>query len=206
MAKQCVSLRAHFAYMLNTIKEIRNQTGAGVVDIKKALEEAAGDKEKAIDILRKKGLEKAAKKGDRSAKEGVLGNYIHSNGKLGAMVKLYCETDFVARNEEFQQLAKDLAMHVAAMNPQVVSPDDVDVQLVSEQKLIWTEQLKAEGKPENIVDTILQGKEAKLRAEMALLTQPFVKDPERTIEELIKEKIAKIGENIQVGGFVRFEL
>lgn len=197
---------ATYKDMLEAIKDIRNQTGAGVVDIKKALEEAGGDKGKAIELLRKKGLEKAAKKGDRSAKEGVLGSYIHSNGKLGALVKVYCETDFVARNGEFQELAKDLAMHVAAMNPQVVSPADVDSQMVAEQRAAWMEQLKEEGKPEKIMETILKGKEDKLRAEMALLTQPFVKDPERTIEELIKEKIAKIGENIQVGGFVRFEL
>ena len=192
--------------MLETIKDIRNLTGAGVVDIKKALEEAGGDKEKAIDILRKKGLEKAAKKGDREAKEGVVGVYVHSNEKLGAMIKLYCETDFVARNAEFKELAKDLAMHIVAMKPQCVYPQEVDNEEVAKQREFWIEQLKSEGKPEAILDKILQGKEDKLRKEAALMTQAFVKNPDVTVEELVKEKIAKIGENIQIGDFIRFEL
>jgi elongation factor Ts len=192
--------------MLEKIKDIRNLTGAGVVDIKKALEEAGGDKEKAIDILRKKGLEKAAKKGDREAKEGVVGVYVHSNEKLGAMIKLYCETDFVARNAEFKELAKDLAMHIVAMKPQCVYPQEVDNEEVAKQREVWIEQLKSEGKPEAILDKILQGKEDKLRKEAALMTQAFVKNPDVTVEELVKEKIAKIGENIQIGDFIRFEL
>lgn len=192
--------------MLDKIKDIRNLTGAGIVDIKKALEEAGGDQKKAIELLRKKGLEKAAKKGDRVAKEGLIGTYVHTNGKISAMVKLYCETDFVARNDEFVQLAKDIAMHVAAMNPQAIKAEEISADFIAKEREIWTEQLKNEGKPEQIMEKILQGKEQKVRSEMALLSQPFVKDPDKTVEELVKEKIAMIGENIQVGEFKRMEL
>lgn len=192
--------------MLDKIKDIRNLTGAGIVDIKKALEEAAGDQQKAIEILRKKGLEKAGKKSDREAKEGVIGSYVHTNGKVASLVKLYCETDFVARNEGFIDLAKDLAMHVAAMKPVCVKPEDVPAEMIKEQKDIWIEQLKNEGKPEDLMEKILKGKEDKLRNEVALLGQSFVKDPEKTVGDLIKEKIAIIGENIQVGEFACFEL
>ena len=181
-------------------------TGAGVVDIKKALEEAGNDEQKAIEILRAKGLEKAAKKGGREAKEGLVASYVHSNGRLASLVKLYCETDFVARNQDFQSLAKDIAMHVAAMNPAVVRPEDVSADEIEKQKEDWKKQLQAEGKPEKIWDTIIKGKEEKLRKEQALLTQPFIKDQERTVEDVIKEKVAVIGENIQVGEFVRMEL
>jgi len=192
--------------MLTKIKNLRDKTGAGVVDIKKALEEAQGDEVKAVEILRKKGKEKAAKKSERSAREGVVVAYIHGNGKVGAMVKLYCETDFVARNDEFKALATDIAMQVTAMNPKYLNPQDVASDIVEKEREIWTEQLKGEGKPENIMEKILAGKEKKFREELALLTQPFVKDSEKTISELIGEKVAKMGENIQVGEFVRFEL
>lgn len=192
--------------MLEKIKKLRVQTGAGMVDIKKALAEAGGDETKAIEVLRKKGLEKASKKSERTTQEGVIGSYIHSNGKVGAMVKLLCETDFVARNDEFRALATDIAMHVTAMNPQYVKPEEVSEEAVSKEKEIWTEQLKNENKPEDIIPGILAGKEKKFRAEVSLLTQPFVKNPDQTIEELISEKIAKIGENIQVGEFKRLEL
>jgi len=191
---------------LEQIKNIREKTGAGIVDVKKALEEASGDEVKAIEILRKKGQEKAMKKSERTAKEGVVASYIHSNNKVGAMVELFCETDFVARNEDFKSLAKDIAMHITASNPKFLKPEDVSQDLVAKEKEIWTEQLKNEGKPENMFAKILEGKEKKFREELALLAQPFVKNPEVTIEKLIAENIGKIGENIQVGRFSRLEL
>jgi elongation factor Ts len=192
--------------MMKLIKEIREETGAGVVDIKKALDETKGDKEEAKKILRQKGLEKASKKKEREAKEGLVGFYIHSDGKQGAMVKIYCETDFVARNEEFKQLAKDLAMQVAAMNPIAINKEDVSEKIVNEQKEFWLKELEKEKKPKEIQEKILVGKEDKLRSEKALLAQSFVKDPEKTVEVLIKEKIAKLGEKIEIGEFVKMEI
>ncbi len=192
--------------MLEQIKKIREQTGAGMVDVKKALEEAGGDEKKAIEILRKKGQSKAVKKAEREAKEGIIGSYLHSNGKIGAMVKLYCETDFVARNEEFQELAKDIAMHISAMDPKFLNPEDVSDDVVAKEKEIWTEQMKDENKPEEVMQKIMEGKEKKFREEMSLMTQPFVKNPDVTIGELVTEKISKMGENVKVGDFVRFEL
>lgn len=191
---------------LEQIKKIREITGAGMVDVKKAIDEAAGDEKKAIEILRKKGQSKAVKKMDREAKEGVVASYIHSNKKIGSMIKLYCETDFVARNEEFQQLAADIAMHISAADPKVLSPDQVSDELIEKEKGIWREQLASEGKPEEMLEKIMEGKEKKFREESALLTQSFIKEPELTIQDLINEKIGKIGENIQIGEFVRFEL
>jgi len=174
--------------------------------VKKALDESGGNEEKAIEILRKNGSAKALKKADREAKEGIIVSYIHSNNKIGALVKLYCETDFVGRNEEFQELGRDIAMQVAAMNPQFVKPEEVGAELIEKEKAIWTEQLKAENKPADIMEKIMAGKEKKFREEISLLTQPFVKDPEKTVGDLVTEKISKTGENIQVGDFVRFEL
>ena len=192
--------------MLEQIKKLREKTGAGMVDIKKALEEAGGDETKAIEVLRKKGQEKALKKTERTTQEGVVVSYIHSNSRVGAIVKLLCETDFVARNEEFKQLAQEIAMHITAMNPKYIKPEEVEEAVVSYEKEIWTEQLKNEGKPEKLISNILIGKEKKFREELALLSQPYIKNPDQTIEELIKEKIGKIGENIQVGEFKRMEL
>lgn len=192
--------------MLELIKKIRNQTGAGVIDIKKALDEAGGDETKAIELLRKRGLEKADKKGDREASEGVIASYVHSNGQVATLVKLLCETDFVARNEEFVALGEDIAMHIAAMNPKSVSPDEVPQEIVDQNKEDWAEELAKEGKPAEIVEKIMLGKEQKLRGENALLSQAFVKDPDKTVEELIKEKAGKMGENIQIGEFTRMEL
>lgn len=191
---------------LEQIKQLREKTGAGIVEVKKALEDAAGDENKAIEILRKRGQEKANKKSERTTQEGLVMVYLHSNNRLGAMVKLFCETDFVARNEEFKELARDVAMHIAAMNPKYLRPSDVPKEVVDKEKEIWTEQLKNEGKNSEIIPKILEGKEKKFREELSLLTQPFVKNPEQTIESLIKEKIGKIGENIQVGEFSRLEL
>lgn len=192
--------------MLEKIKKIRERTGAGMVNIKEALDAAGGDEEKAVELLRKKGQDKALKKAGRETKEGVVVSYIHSNKKVGAMVKLYCETDFVGRNEEFQELAKDIAMQVVASDPKVLRPEDVSVDLVAKEKEIWIEQLKNEGKPEAMFEKIMAGKEDKFRKDLALLTQPFIKEQKVTIDDIIKEKIGKIGENIQVGEFVRFEL
>jgi elongation factor Ts len=191
---------------LEKIKTIREKTGAGMVDIKKALTEADGNEEKAIEILRKTGRAKAVKKSERTAKEGIVASYIHSNSRVGVMIKLYCETDFVARNSDFQALAKDIAMHIAAMNPKFLKPEDVSKELLNKEKEIWVAQLKAEGKPEKMMEKIMEGKEKKFREELALLTQPFVKNPEINVGELVAEKIGVIGENIQVGEFVRYEL
>jgi elongation factor Ts len=188
------------------VKELREKTGAGVVDAKKALDESGGDMDKALDILRKRGQAKALKKTDRETKEGVIAMYLHPNKKIGAMVKLFCETDFVGRNEEFQGLARDIAMHVAALQPKVLRAEDVASELVEKEKAIWTEQLKTEGKPAAMIVTIMAGKEKKFREEMALLTQSFVKDPSKTVQDLIAESVGKMGENIVVGDFTRYEL
>jgi elongation factor Ts len=192
--------------MLELIKKIRQQTGAGVVNIKKALDESGGNEEKAIEILRKQGQSKALKRSEREAREGVVVSYIHSNKRVGALVKLLCETDFVARNEEFQELAKDIAMHITALNPGFTKPEDVSAEMVEKEKEIWKSQLAQEGKPAEMMEKIMLGKEKKFREENSLLTQPFVKDPSKTIQDLVVEKIGKIGENIQIGEFVRFEL
>ncbi len=192
--------------MIKTIKEIREETGAGVVDIKKALDEAKGDIEAAKKILRQKGLEKAGKKKNRKAKEGLIGYYVHSDGKQAAMVKVYCETDFVARNDELKDLAKDLAMQVAAMNPIAINKDDISKERIAEQMEFWKKELEEEKKPEEIKKKILEGKENKFRSERALMSQDFVKDSSKTIEILIKEKITKLGENIEIGEFVKLEI
>lgn len=191
---------------MEQIKSLRERTGAGIVDVKKALEEANGDEEGAIKILRERGAAKAVKKTDREAKEGFIGSYIHTNGKVGSLVKLYCETDFVARNDDFKALARDIAMHVSAMNPSVIRPEDVSEETISKEREVWIEQVRQEGKPEAIAEKILVGKEKKFREETALLTQSFVKDPEMTIQTLIAENVQKMGENIQVGSFIRFEI
>ena len=192
--------------MLNLIKKIRERTGAGVVAIKKAIDEVGMDEEKVIELLRKSGESKAAKKASREVKEGIVVAYVHSNNKVASLVKLFCETDFVARNEEFQQLAKDIAMHVTAMNPRFIKPEDVSGDIIEKEKEIWKAQLETEGKKPEMIEKIMEGKEKKLREESALLTQPFVKNPEITIGELLVEKIGKIGENIQIGEITRFEL
>ncbi len=192
--------------MLDLVKKIRQQTGAGVIDVKKALDEADGDEKKALEILHKRGLEKAARKGDREAREGVVTSYVHSNGKVAALVKILCETDFVARNDEFQEFAKDVAMQVTAMNPKAVAPEDVPEDMIENQKKFWKEEVEKEGKPAEVAEKIMEGKEKKFRAENALLSQAFIKDQDRTVEEVLKEKIATIGENIIIENFVRLEL
>ncbi len=191
---------------LTQIKALRDKTGAGIVDVKKALDEAQGDEKKAIELLRKRGSDKAMKKSDRTAAEGIIGTYVHTDQKSAAMVVLKCETDFVARNEDFQALARDIAMHITAMMPTCIAPEDVSDDVVAKEKDIWRAQLSKEGKPEEIMDKIMEGKEQKFRQEQALLTQAFVKDPEKTIKDLIDEAVIKIGEKIEIGAFQRFAL
>ncbi|NLZ53703.1 MAG: translation elongation factor Ts [Thermoanaerobacteraceae bacterium] len=187
------------------VKELRGKTGAGVMDCKKALVEADGDMEKAIVLLREKGLAKAAKKQSRSASEGIIESYIHGNGRIGVLVEVNCETDFVARNEEFKSFAKDIAMQVAASNPKYLSREDVPSEVIEKEKEILRAQALNEGKPEKIVDKIVDGRIEKYYEENCLLEQPFIKDPDKNISQLIMEKIAVIGENITVSRFVRFE-
>jgi elongation factor Ts len=191
---------------MEQIKALREKTGAGIVDVKKALDEAGFDDAKAIEILRKRGQDKAMKKGDRETHEGSVIAYVHSNGRIGSLLKLYCETDFVARNEEFQELGRDIAMHVAASAPLYIKPEEVPLEAVAKEQEIWKAQLIQEGKPAELIEKILAGKEEKFRSENALLTQPFVKDPTKTVGELLTEKIHKMGENIQVGSFTRYEM
>jgi elongation factor Ts len=191
---------------MEQVKMLREKTGAGVVDVKKALDEAEGDEAKAIILLRKRGQDKALKKSEREAHEGIVVSYVHSNDHIGVLVKLYCETDFVARNEEFRELGRDIAMHIAASAPQYVKPEEVPEAVVEKERSIWSAQLAKENKPPEIMEKIMVGKEEKFRGENALLTQVFVKDPSKTVGELLTEKIHKIGENIQVGGFVRYEM
>lgn len=191
---------------LEQIKQLREQTGAGINDCKKCLEESVNNFNKAIELLRKKGMEFAYKKSSREIREGAIGCYVHSNGKIAALVKVKCETDFVARNNEFQELIKDLAMQTAAMNPLYRSPEDVPDEVKNKEKEIETEKLKKEGKPENIIPKILEGKLQKFYSQVCLLKQPFVRDDKKSVDDLIKEKIQKLGENIEIGEFVRFEL
>ena len=191
---------------MEQIKMLREKTGAGVVDVKKALDEANGDEAQAIILLRKRGQDKALKRSDREAHEGIVVSYIHSNSRIGVLVKLFCETDFVARNEEFNELGRDVAMHIAASSPLYVKPEEVSEESVEKERSIWREQLAKENKPQEIMDKIMAGKEEKFRSENALLSQVFVKDSSKTVGELLTEKIHKIGENIQVGGFVRYEI
>ncbi len=184
------------------VKALREKTNAGMMDCKKALVEANGDSAKAEDILRKKGISSAAKKSSRTAKEGVIEAYIHLQGKLGVLVEVNCETDFVAKNELFRSLVKDIAMHIAASHPLYVSRDQVPTQIVEREKDIFRGQVA--NKPPQIVEKIVDGKVDKFYAGICLLEQPFVKNPDQTVQELVKSKIAEIGENIVVRRFARF--
>lgn len=187
------------------VKELREKTGAGIMDCKNALTEADGDIEKAIVILRERGLAKAAKKQSRVATEGVIEAYVHGDGRIGVLVEVNCETDFVARNEEFRRFAKDIAMQVAASNPKYLSRDMVPADVINQEREIFRTQALNEGKPENIVDKIVDGKLEKFYEENCLLEQPFIKDPDKNISQLLTEKIALLGENIVISRFVRFE-
>ncbi|BAT72423.1 elongation factor Ts [Thermosulfidibacter takaii ABI70S6] len=188
------------------VKELRERTGAGMMECKKALEEANGDMEKAIEILKKKGVAKAEKKASRETKEGLIGSYIHMGGKIGVLVEVNCETDFVARTDEFQNLVKDIAMQIAAMNPKYVSIEDVPQEVIEKEKAIYREQALASGKPEHVVDRIVEGKLQKFFEEVCLLEQRFIKDDSKKVKDVITEVIAKLGENIKVSKFVRFQI
>jgi len=190
----------------NLVKDLRERTGAGMMDCKKALQESGGDMDKAVEVLRKRGLAAAAKKAGRVAAEGAVGSYIHAGGKIGVLVEVNCETDFVARTDDFQDLVRDIAMHIAAAEPRFVTRDEVTDEVMETERRIAREQALEQGKPENVVDRIVEGKLSKFYSEAVLLEQPFVKDPDKTIQELLVEKVAKIGENIQVRRFARFKL
>ena len=188
------------------VKELRERTGAGMMDCKSALAEAGGDLEKAIDALRKRGLAAAAKRAGRVAAEGLVTSYIHAGGKLGVLVEVNCETDFVGRTEEFQELVRDVAMHVAAADPRYVRREEVPAEALERERAIFREQAAASGKPAPVIEKIVEGKLEKFFAESCLLEQPFVKNPDQTVGQLVQEKVAKIGENIQVRRFARFKL
>ncbi|MDI3537992.1 MAG: elongation factor Ts [Bacillota bacterium] len=188
------------------VKALREKTGAGMMDCKRALEETGGDMEKAVEYLREKGLAAAAKRAGRTAAEGVIESYIHLGGKLGVLVEVNCETDFVARTPEFQELARDIAMQVAAANPQYLTREDVPAEVLEKEKEILRAQALNEGKPEKVVDRIVEGRLEKFYSENCLLEQPFIKDPDKKVRDLLAEKIARIGENIVVRRFVRFQL
>ncbi|MEM7129077.1 MAG: translation elongation factor Ts [Chloroflexota bacterium] len=188
------------------VKELRAATNAGVLDVKKALVESDGDFEAASDALRKKGLAAAEKKSGREATEGIIGTYIHQGSKVAGMVQINCETDFVARTDQFQQLSRDIAMHIVAASPLYTSRDDVPEEVVAKEKEIYKEQEASSGKPDHIVDRIIEGKLQKWYGENCLLEQQFVRDPDKTIQSLITDSIASLGENIQIGRFERLAI
>ncbi len=188
------------------VKELRQATHAGVLDCRKALEAANGDFEKAVVLLREKGLAAAAKKASREAKEGLIGTYVHPGSKMAAIVEVNCETDFVARTPEFQQLAKDIAMQVVAARPRWLTPDDIPAEVIEQEKEIYRKQLLDEGKPEHILDRIIEGKLKKFYEETCLMEQDFIKNPEIKIKDLITEHIARLGENIKIRRFARLEV
>lgn len=188
------------------VKELRQRTGIGMMECKKALQESKGDIEKAIVILRKKGYARAKEKMSRETTEGIVGSYIHLNGKIGVLVEINCESDFVARNKEFKELVKNIAMHIAAANPQYISSDEVSEDVLEQEKDIIRDQFKDSKKPPEIMERIVQGKLGKFYEEVCLLDQPYVRDDKMSIKELIASYIAKFGENIRIKRFARFEL
>ncbi|MGH7460257.1 MAG: translation elongation factor Ts [Longimicrobiales bacterium] len=190
------------------VKELRDRTGAGMMECKKALEEANGEMERAIDILRAKGAAKAAKRAERDVKEGVVTSYVHMGGKVGVLIELNCETDFVARNDEFQRLARDIAMHIAASNPLALTSADIPADVIERERAVYLEQVKNEGKPEKMWDKIVEGKLSKFYKESTLLDQIFVKDPDgkKTVGDIVTEAAARTGERIAVRRFARYKL
>ena len=188
------------------VKELRETTGAGMMDCKKALMHTEGDQEKAVDFLREKGLAAAAKKAGRVAAEGAVTSYIHAGGKIGVLVEINCETDFVANTDEFQSFAREIAMQIAAANPTCVRREEVDTKELDHEREVLREQALQEGKPEKIVEKMVEGRIEKYYKEVCLMEQPFIKDPDQTITDLVKSKIAKIGENISIRRFVRYQL
>ncbi|NLM39748.1 MAG: translation elongation factor Ts [Firmicutes bacterium] len=187
------------------VKELRERTGAGMMDCKKALSETNGDMEKAIDYLREKGLAAAAKKAGRIAAEGVVESYIHMGGRIGVLVEVNCETDFVAKTDAFKELAKDIAMHIAASRPEYVRREEIPEEVLEHERSLYRQIALNEGKPEHIIDKIVEGRIDRFCKEVCLLEQPYVKDPDMTVGELITSMIAKIGENISIRRFARFE-
>ncbi len=188
------------------VKQLRDKTGSGMMDCKKALAENSGDMEKAIDFLRKKGLATAAKRAGRATTEGVVQPYVHTGGKLGVMVEVNCETDFVAKSEDFQEFAKNVAMHIAATSPIGILPEDVPAETLAREKDIYMDQARQTGKPENVIEKIVEGKMKKFLKENCLMNQAYVRNPDITIADLLNELIAKIGENISIKRFVRFQI
>ncbi len=188
------------------VKDLRDKTQAGMMDCKKALVKTEGDMEKAVDLLRQKGLAVAAKRAGRATSEGVIETYIHAGGKLGVMVELGCETDFVAKNEDFREFARDIAMHVAAVNPVAITREDVPAEIIAREKDIYVQQALDSGKPEAIVEKMVTGKIEKYLAEIALLEQKYVKNPDLSIQDLLNELVGKMGENISIKRFARFQV
>lgn len=188
------------------VKELRDKTNAGMMDCKKALTETAGDMEKAVDLLRQKGLAVAAKRAGRETKEGVVESYIHAGGKLGVMVEVGCETDFVAKTDDFKAFAKNIAMHIAAANPVAVNRDEVPADILQREKDIYINQALESGKPQQIVEKIVGGKVEKYLAEICLMEQKYVKNPDLSVQDLLNELVAKMGENISIKKFARFQI
>jgi elongation factor Ts len=188
------------------VKELRDKTGAGMMDCKAALEESAGDLDKAVDLLRKRGLAQAAKRAGRVAKDGIIGHYIHLGGKVAVLVEVNCETDFVARTPDFQTLAKEIAMHIAAASPAYVKREDIPAELLDKEREIYRAQFAGSGKPANVIDKIVEGKLESFYAQVCLLDQPSVRDPNVTIKQMVTAATAKTGENVTITRFVRFKL
>ena len=188
------------------VKELREKTGAGMMDCKNALSEVSGDIEKAVEFLRKKGLATAQKRAGRAMMEGIIQSYIHLGGKLGVLVEVNCETDFVARSDDFQEFAKNISMHIAASNPLGIQAEDVPEDIIKKEKEIYRAQALEMGKPENVIDKIVEGKLKKFYQENCLLNQPFVRDPDISVADLMNELIAKIGENITIKRFIRYQI
>jgi elongation factor Ts len=191
---------------LAQVKELRERTGAGIVDCQKALAQSGGDVEKAIVILREKGLATAAKKAGRAAVQGLVGSYIHGGGKIGVLVEVNCETDFVARTEEFQRLVKDIAMQIAAANPRYVRREEVPIAEIEKERAIYRSQIAQAGKPAAVIERIVEGKLEKFYSETCLLEQPFIREPGKTVKQLVNDAIARTGENIVVSRFARFQI
>jgi len=187
------------------VKQLRERTGAGMMDCKKVLSETDGDMERAVELLREKGLAAAAKKAARIAAEGIVESYIHGGGRIGVLVEVNCETDFVAQNEDFKSLVKDICMQIAASRPEYIRREEVEMGVIEKEKEILRAQALNEGKPAHIVDKMVEGRIEKFYKEVCLLEQPFIKDPDKTVQQIVTEKIASIGENISVRRFARFE-
>ncbi len=194
------------AISMALVKKLREKTGIGILECKAALEESGGDIEKAVEILRKKGMAKAEKKSGRATNQGRIGSYIHFNGAVGVLIELSCETDFVAKNDKFGELIEELGMHIAATSPEYVSPEDIPEEVINKEKDIYREQLKSQGKPDNIIDRILEGKIKSFYEEKCLLEQAYAKDPKIKVKEVLAQYIHELGENIKVKRFTRYQL